>query len=157
MSDIPSLLSSWLAAVNAKEYSTAQYVLTELHAALNAGHLAEIQRLDKALADSRAECERLRKLNDDWCANAKSHLDEADAANSLANIADECRASAERECHLLRRQLDQLQPLVSVLGDYDWDAIAECGWHPEEDGPALTAACRALAHVAREKAKEGSK
>ena len=65
--------------------------------------------------------------------------------------------TAQREIERLRHQLDQLQPLVSVLGDWDWGAIAECGWHPEEDGPALTAACRALAHVAREKTKERSK
>ncbi len=55
-----------------------------------------------ASLDAHKEIDRLRKLNDDWCANAKAHLDEADAARALANIANECRASAERECAELR-------------------------------------------------------
>lgn len=91
---------------------------------------SEIERLTAQVATLTAECDRLRALNGDWAMTAAETLADRDslaarlanktierdacatemdrahgemkAAKALANIADGCRASAEREAERLR-------------------------------------------------------
>lgn len=60
-------------------------------------------------------------------------------------------AAAHTAADAMAARLTQLQPIVSVLGDWDWPGIVEDGCTNEQ---ALESAAKALAYVAREQAKE---
>lgn len=89
-------------------------------------HLRELARVQKQRDDLQAQVDRLKI--DLFIANGKREQAEA--------------------------SLEKLQPLLSVIGDWDWPAIVEDG--PSHYPDALASAARALAYVATERAKERS-
>ena len=106
------------------EWSSLQATVDVLHAAdrRHQADRAEVNRLTFQLDDARASTSRWAKL-------AGRHAGERDQA---------------------RAELDALQPIRSVLGDWDWPAMVadDC----VDDG-ALERAAKALAAVAEQQAK----
>ncbi len=104
--------------------------------------------------DDRSEFDRLK------------HSDVAQGKRIADLIAERDRLRSDLSAALvsvdaMAKRLEQLQPIVSVLGDWDWAAIGadvdEVGTAHLIDDRALMAVIKALAHTAGEQAKEGGR
>lgn len=96
-----------------------------------------------------------------WCRESWPHLD-GETAKEAQQYAREhafkCKSHPLRiERDAVRARLDQLQPLLSVLDDWDWGGIAD-DWPAIDDyDDAIHALLKAMAEVERSVGKEQGK
>lgn len=107
--------------------------------------------LADVLAAADKEMARLRAENERLTACLKRANDNHETFERLWYMTQDERDQLRAECHG-RRFDPNMQPILSVLGDWDWSGLA-ADW-PLADERALEAVVKAMAAVERSVAKE---